>query len=275
METWIIENEMVIRLSFFIGIFIVVAFWELLAPRRPLNFSKQVRWYSNIGIVFFNSLVMRWTFPLLATGLAVMAQEGGWGFFNNVTIPYQLVIIISLLLMDGAIYIQHAMFHSLPLLWRFHRMHHTDMDLDVTSGARFHPVEIIISMGIKFAVIAVIGPPVLAVIIFEVLLNLTAMFNHGNIYIPKKIDQILRCFVVTPDMHRVHHSIVPSETNTNFGFNFPWWDSLFGTYCAQPEKGHKGMVIGLNQFRDPKELHFHKMLIQPFLKSTRDYPINK
>ena len=275
METWIIENETAIRLSFFFGIFLLVALWEVLTPRRPLNYSKPVRWYSNIGLVFINSIVMRYLFPNIASGLAILASQRGWGLFNNYNIPYTFVIIISLLLQDGAIYIQHAMFHYLPLLWRFHRMHHTDTDLDVTSGARFHPVEIIISMCIKLSVIAVLGPPVEAVIIFEVLLNLTAMFNHGNIYIPPKIDQMLRCFVVTPDMHRVHHSISSKETNSNFGFNFPWWDAMFGTYCAQPEKDHKEMIIGLNQFRDPKELHLHKLLIQPFLESTGDYHINK
>ncbi len=266
MEAWIIENETIVRLGFFFGIFLIIGVWELAAPRRPLNASKGIRWYSNIGMVFFNSLVIKFLFPVLATGLAITAGERGWGIFNNISVPFPLVIAISLLIMDGAIYIQHAMFHTLPLLWRFHRMHHTDLDLDVTSGARFHPVEIALSMLIKLALVVIIGPPVIAVILFEIILNLTAMFNHGNIYIPAGIDRILRLFVVTPDMHRVHHSVIPSETNSNYGFNFPWWDRIFGTYLSQPKKGHIGMTIGLNQFRDPKWLHFHNLLIQPFKK---------
>ncbi|NQV37250.1 MAG: sterol desaturase family protein [Candidatus Marinimicrobia bacterium] len=275
MEQWIIDSEAAIRLGFFIGIFVIISIWELIAPRRPLHFSKPIRWYSNIGLVILNSLVMRWLFPVLATGLALIAQERGWGLFNNVNMTYELRIVLSVIAMDFIIYLQHAMFHALPLLWRLHRMHHTDLDYDVTTGARFHPLEIIISMFIKLAIIALIGPPVLSVIIFEVVLNFTAMFNHGNIRIPVKIDRVLRLVVVTPDMHRVHHSVIPKETNTNFGFNLPWWDHLFGTYCHQPEKGHEGMTIGLNQFRNPKNLHLHMLFIQPFLDSTDDYAINK
>ena len=269
METWLIANETIIRLSFFFGIFILVGVWELIVPRRQLNFSKPVRWYSNIGIVFFNSLVLKLIFPIMATGLAFFAMGKGWGLFNNIELPFFIRVVTSMLLLDGAIYIQHAMFHSLPLLWRFHRMHHTDMDLDVSSGARFHPVEIIISMGIKLSVIVVPGPPVTAVILFEVLLNFTAMFNHGDIYISPKIDRILRCFVVTPDMHRVHHSVSAKETNSNFGFNFPWWDTMFGTYKAQPEKGHSSMTIGISKFRNPENLHLHRMLIQPFINEKK------
>lgn len=265
MDLWIFKNEAIIRLSFFIGIFIIIAIWEFIAPRRSLLFPKVIRWYSNISIVILNILILRWLFPVLATGLAVLSQQRGWGVFNNVELPYGLEIIVSVLVMDCAIYLQHAMFHAIPLLWRFHRMHHTDLDYDVTTGARFHPVEIVLSMGIKLAVVAVLGPPVVAVIVFEVILNFTSMFNHGNISISIKIDRVLRWFVVTPDMHRVHHSTIPKETNTNFGFNFPWWDHLFGTYCDQPEKGHKDMVIGLNQFRSIEELHLHRLLIQPFI----------
>ena len=258
------DNESVIRLGFFFVTFALVAIYEVFAPRRKLIASKLVRWYSNIGIAALNSFLLRLLFPFLATGLAVIAQEKGWGIFNHIEVSVWLVILVSVLVMDFVIYLQHAMFHYIPLLWRLHRMHHTDLDIDVTTGARFHPLEIMISMLIKMAVVLVIGPPVIAVVIFEVLLNLTSMFNHGNINIPPKIDKILRLFVVTPDMHRVHHSTIPKETNSNFGFNIPWWDRLFGTYCAQPEKGHTDMTIGLNYFRDCKELHLLRLLIQPF-----------
>jgi sterol desaturase/sphingolipid hydroxylase (fatty acid hydroxylase superfamily) len=269
METWILENETVLRISFFLGIFILVALWEIIAPRRPLNYSKPIRWYSNIGIVVINNLLIRVLFPVLATGLAAMCHEKGWGILNNQNIPLIIGFPAALLMMDGAIYIQHVLFHTLPLLSRFHGMHHTDMDLDVSSGARFHPVEIILSMLIKLSIISIIGPSVLSVIIFEIGLNMLSMFNHGNIYIPVNIDKILRYFIVTPDMHRVHHSIIKSETNTNFGFNFPWWDRLFGTYCAQPKDGHDNMTIGIPKFRNPGNLHLHKMLIQPFVKERK------
>ena len=266
METLILENEAVIRISLFLGIFIFVALWEIIAPRRPLNYSKPIRWYSNIGIVFINNIIVRLLFPVLASGLAAQCYEKGWGILNNYDIPSIMGFTAALLIMDGAIYIQHVLFHTLPLLSRFHGMHHTDMDLDVSSGARFHPVEIILSMLIKLSVISIIGPSVLSVIIFEIGLNMGSMFNHGNIYIPEKIDRILRYFVVTPDMHRVHHSIIKSETNSNFGFNFPWWDRLLGTYCAQPKEGHDKMIIGNGKFEDPVNLNLHKMIIQPFAK---------
>ena len=275
MKHWVIDNEALIRLSFFTGMFFIVAVWELLAPRRQLQFSKSRRWYSNIGIVIVNSLVIRWGVSLLPVSLALLAQDRSWGLFNNIASPDAVRTIVSFLILDCIIYLQHIMFHAVPLLWRLHRMHHTDLDYDVTTGTRFHPLEIIISLGIKLGIIAVIGPSAIVVVIFEVVLNLTAMFNHGNIFIPSGIDKILRGLVVTPDMHRVHHSINPKETNSNFGFNFPWWDRLFGTYRAQPEKGHLEMTIGLNQFRDPQNLHLHQMLIQPFIGTTDDYPINQ
>lgn len=267
---WFIEYEMMIRLFFFMGMLLIVGIWELIAPRRPLLFSRAVRWYSNLGLVLINSFVLRLLFPILATGLAILAQERSWGLFNNIQISNEFEVILSLLMMDCVIYLQHAMFHAIPLMWRFHRMHHADLDLDVTSGIRFHPIEIILSMWIKFAVILLVGPSIITVILFEVILNVTAMFNHGNIYIPVKLDRVLRWFVVTPDMHRVHHSVIAKETNTNFGFNFPWWDHIFGTYCDQPIKGHHDMTIGLRQFRCPANLHLHKLLTQPFVTLKKE-----
>ncbi|WP_244269067.1 sterol desaturase family protein [Sulfitobacter pontiacus] len=192
-----------------------------------------------------------------------MAEERGWGFFNNFDLPVWVAITASMLLLDLAIYLQHVMFHAVPGLWRLHRMHHADLEFDATTGLRFHPVEILISMGIKLAVVAAIGPPAVAVLLFEVVLNATAMFNHANIHLPRPVDRILRLFVVTPDMHRVHHSVDPRETNSNYGFNLPWWDHLLGTYVAQPAKGHEGMEIGIEQFRKRRDLWLDRMLIQP------------
>ena len=265
MHSFMIENEIFVRLGVFCSIFLIVAIWEVFTPRRKLSTSKVLRWYSNLSIVVVNSLVLRWTFPVLAVGLAVEAQKHGWGLFNNIEIAWGLQLVLSIILLDFIIYLQHAMFHFIPLLWRLHRMHHSDLDYDVTTGSRFHPLEIILSMIVKLAAVAVIGPLPVAVIIFEVLLNGTAMFNHGNIKLPKKVDRFIRWFVVTPDMHRIHHSIIRSETDSNFGFNVPWWDRLFGTYRDQPKEGHDKMTIGIELFRNPKFLHLHWLIMIPFL----------
>lgn len=207
--------------------------------------------------------ILRLSFPILAVGLAVIAEERGWGLFNNIGAPAWVAIVASMLLLDLAIYLQHVMFHAVPGLWRLHRMHHADLDFDATTGLRFHPVEILISMGIKLAVVAALGPPAVAVLLFEVILNATALFNHANINLPRPVDRILRLFVVTPDMHRVHHSVDPRETNSNYGFNLPWWDRLLGTYVAQPAKGHEGMEIGIEQFRTRRDLWLDRMVVQP------------
>ncbi|MFA7387079.1 MAG: sterol desaturase family protein, partial [Thiohalobacteraceae bacterium] len=226
-EAFVRANEAPIRLGFFLGIFAIMALWELAAPRRPLTQSKGGRWGNNIGLVVFNTVLLRLVFPAAAVGMALFAREQGWGVLNYFEVPYVLAVIGAVLVLDFFIWLQHVMVHAVPALWRLHRVHHADLDFDVTTGARFHPIEILLSMGIKFAVIAVLGPPVLAVILFEILLNATSMFNHSNVRIPVGIDRVLRLFVVTPDMHRVHHSIEDDETNSNFGFNLPWWDRLF------------------------------------------------
>ena len=275
MNEFVMSYESAIRLGVFLGVFILVAAAEMLAPRRALTTAKGKRWFGNLGIVFINTLTVRALFPVAAVGMALLADEHGWGLLNNVEMPYWLVVVIAVVALDFIIYLQHVMFHAVPALWRLHMMHHADLDFDVTTGARFHPVEIIISMLIKLAAISVLGPPVLAVLIFEVLLNATAMFNHSNWRIPVAVDRVLRLFVVTPDMHRVHHSVIARETNSNFGFNLPWWDRLFGTYRAQPEQGHEGMIIGLTQFRDPKRLTLPWMLALPFVGKTGEYPINR
>ena len=245
--------------------------WELLAPRRPLTTPKASRWISNLGIVLIDTLAVRLILPVQAVGMAVFAQTYGWGILNNVLLPSWMTIVFGVLGLDFVIYLQHAMFHALPVFWRLHRMHHTDLDFDVTTGVRFHPLEILLSMGIKMAAVAVLGPSAIAVILFEVLLNGTSMFNHGNVRLPKGIDRVLRFFVVTPEMHRVHHSVVIKEHNSNFGFNFPWWDRLMGTYKDQPMQGHEGMAIGISQFRDPGRLTLPWLLILPFFEIRR-YP---
>lgn len=274
MSDFILQNEPVIRLGFFAGILVGVALWEVLAPRRALSHSRLTRWPGNLGIVVLNTLVLRVAFPIAAVAMAWLAADRGWGLFNLVDLPYWPAVILSVVLLDLAIYLQHVMVHAIPVLWRLHRMHHADLDYDLTTGARFHPIEIVLSMGIKLTVVTLLGAPPLAVLIFEVVLNATAMFNHGNIRIPAGIDRFLRWMVVTPDMHRVHHSVVPEETNSNFGFNLPWWDRLFGTYRDQPAAGHEEMTIGIEQFRDQKYLRLDWLLIQPFLGKIGDYAIN-
>lgn len=269
------SNEIIIRFGFFVGFFVIIAIGELINPRRILNTSKKVRWFSNISIIILNPIIVRLLFPIMPISLALFARANGWGLMNIYSLPFWLKIIIGVMALDLVIYLQHVMFHAVPMLWRLHMMHHADLDFDVTTGLRFHPIEIILSMGIKLAAITVIGPPALAVLIFEVLLNGTAMFNHSNMRLPLLLDRILRLFVVTPDMHRVHHSVIIRETNSNFGFNLPWWDHLFGTYRSEPAAGHDAMVIGLSQFRDEKRLTFPWLLILPFIGKSGEYAINR
>ena len=276
LNEFVMAYEKAIRMSAFFGILGVMALWEILAPRRVLTVSKAVRWVNNLGIVFFNSFLLRLIFPAAAVGMASFASTQGWGIFNYFELPFWLVVITSVVIMDFIIYLQHVMVHAIPTLWRFHRMHHADLDFDVTTGARFHPIEIILSMLIKFATIVVLGPPVLAVVIFEVVLNVTAMFNHGNVRLPLGIDRVLRWFIVTPDMHRVHHSVEDDEANSNFGFNLPWWDRLFGTYRDQPRAGHEGMTIGIHKYRDAKQVTWLSgMLLLPFKGKITGYAINR
>jgi sterol desaturase/sphingolipid hydroxylase (fatty acid hydroxylase superfamily) len=227
------------------------------------------------SLVVFIPLSVRLLFPILPIAMAILAQERHWGLFNNVGFPYGLKVAIAVVILDFSIYLQHVLHHAVPLLWRLHMVHHADLDFDVTTGLRFHPIEIVVSMVIKIMTVAVLGPPALAVLIFEVALNATSMFNHSNIRIPEKVDRVLRLFLVTPDMHRVHHSVIIRETNSNYGFNLPWWDRLLGTYKAQPEDGHDGMTIGLSQFRNPKRLTFPWLLILPFVGDPGGVPINR
>lgn len=264
-EQYVLDHEPAIRLGVFLAVFGIVALWEGFAPRRAPALSKALRWSSNLGLVAINTLLLRLLFPLAAVGVAAFAAERGWGLLNHFLVPTWVALPAALIALDLAIWLQHVMTHAVPALWRVHQVHHADLDLDVTTGARFHPIEIALSMGLKIAVIAALGPSVLAVLVFEILLNATAMFNHGNVRLPQSLDRVLRWCVVTPDMHRVHHSIDRAESNSNFGFNLPWWDRLFGTYRAQPRAGHTAMTIGLSDHTDPREVaRLDGMLRMPF-----------
>jgi sterol desaturase/sphingolipid hydroxylase (fatty acid hydroxylase superfamily) len=268
--------EVPIRLGFFGGVLLVMALWELVAPRRTLTVHKPLRWASNLGLVGLNTIMVRLAVPITAVGAALFTESRQWGVLHLVDWPFWLEVAFAVVVLDFAIYLQHVMFHAIPVLWRLHMVHHADLDFDVTTGLRFHTLEILLSALIKLAVVMLLGPAVIAVIIFEVALNATAMFNHSNVRMPPWLDRILRWIVVTPDMHRVHHSIIRRETNSNFGFNLPWWDRLLGTYRAQPAEGHTAMTIGLADFRDEHIAdRLHRMLLLPFTGRTGDYPINR
>ena len=275
MTDFLLTNEPQVRIGVFLCVLTVMALWEVAAPRRRVDIPRLLRWSNNLGLVILDAFAVRLVFPVVAVGLALIVSGNGWGLFALVDVPNWLAIVATILILDLIIYLQHVVFHAVPALWRLHRMHHTDLEFDVTTGLRFHPAEILLSMAIKLLAVLALGPPAIAVLIFEVLLNGSAMFNHSNIRLPARIDAVLRWVIVTPDMHRVHHSIHPSETNSNFGFNVPWWDRLLGTYKAQPRDGHKAMTIGIEQFRNRRELWIDRMLIQPFKGPASGYPINR
>ncbi len=265
------EHEPLLRLAFFVGALALMLLWERLAPRRPLTVERGPRWLGNLGLVGIDTVATRLLAPMGAVGAAVFAAERGWGLLNVTAAPAWLAVPVAVVALDLTIYLQHVLFHAVPLLWRLHMVHHADLDLDTTTGVRFHPGEILLSLGIKVAAVCSLGAPPLGVFLFEVLLNATSLFNHGNVRLPPWMDRALRFVVVTPDMHRVHHSVVVGETNSNYGFNLPWWDYLFGTYRAEPAEGHGGMTIGLAQFRDVWVDRLHWMLVLPFLGRLGDY----
>ena len=272
MQELVVELEPQFRLGAFLGVFALVALWEIAAPRRRLRVSKAVRWTSNIGIVVVDTALVRLLFPAAAAGIAMEVGSLGWGLFNALAWPFWVEVLLAVVLLDLVIYWQHVVFHAVPGLWRLHMVHHADLDIDLTTGVRFHPFEILISMVIKVVAIGALGAAPVAVILFEIVLSATSIFNHGNVVLPSGLDRLLRLVVVTPDMHRVHHSVVARETNSNFGFNLPWWDRLFGTYRAQPAAGHEGMTIGLAQFRDPRRQWLWHMLALPFTGTGGEYP---
>lgn len=267
--------EPFLRLTAFVAVFALMALWEVAAPRRRREHSRQWRWPQNIALLAIDIAFIRVLAPGAAIAVAMAGEVNGWGLLNVVQPPTWLGIPLAVAFLDLAIYFQHVAFHAVPTLWRLHRVHHTDLDFDVTTGTRFHPLEILISTGLKCAAVAAIGAPVVAVLAFELLLNASSMFNHGNVRMSAGLDRWLRWLVVTPDMHRVHHSIVFNETSSNFGFTLPWWDRLLGTYWAQPAGGHEGMTIGVDAFRSHDDLRIDRLLIQPLLDNPGGYPINR
>jgi len=273
MRNAMLAYEPHVRLTAFAGVFVVMATWEFIGPRREQTVGRGWRWPNNLGVVVVDALLVRIIFPTTAVALALFAEARGLGLFNVVALPTWFGLVASVILLDLAIYFQHVLFHAVPVLWRLHRMHHADLEIDVTTGLRFHPIEILLSMVIKLTVVVAVGAPAVAVLIFEVILNATSMFNHSNVRMRDGFDRVLRWLVVTPDMHRIHHSILSCETNSNFGFNLPWWDRLFGTYRAQPAADHEHMTIGIDQFRDPRELGLDRMLLQPFRGDAGGYPL--
>lgn len=269
MSTELFANEPLIRSSTFIALLLLVGLAELLAPRRPLRTGRGFRWFNNLSLVVVDSVLLRLLFPLLAVETALVSQEHGWGVLNLIAAPAWVAVPLAILALDFIIYLQHRIFHAVPWLWRLHMVHHADPDIDVTTGVRFHPVEIILSMLIKMAAVLALGAPPVAVFLFEVLLNATSMFNHGNVRLPLGLERLLRLIVVTPDMHRVHHSVHRDETDSNFGFNVPWWDRLLRTYRDQPRDGHAQMTIGLPQFQNNLRQSLPWMLAAPFRESGR------
>lgn len=269
------QTEAVIRLTAFVAVLSAVALWELTAARRRPLYARGARWPHNLGLLLVDVALVRLLAPGAVIGVALAAEGRGWGLLNVVPLPWWVTLPIGIVLLDVLIYFQHVMFHAVPTLWRLHRVHHADQDFDVTTGVRFHPIEILLSTIIKCAGVAAVGAPALAVLVFEVLLNALSMFNHANASLPIWAERWVRWLVVTPDMHRVHHSVLYDESSSNFGFNVPWWDRLFGTYRAQPRLGHDAMVIGVDAFRSAEDLRLDHLLIQPFQNTPGQYPINR
>lgn len=260
----LLSYETAIRLGIFAGLLVVLLLAEAIWPRKNRVESRVARWRTNAVFTVVDALALRLLVPLAAVGVAAYASTKGWGLLNIVTLPNWAVIVISLVLLDMAIYWQHVATHKIPILWRLHQVHHTDRDMDVTTAVRFHPIEICLSMIYKMAIVAALGVPVVAVILFEVILNGCAMFNHSNLRLPKWLDKILRIFIVTPDMHRVHHSTDMRETNSNYGFSTSVWDRIFGSYIAQPAAGHNAMTLGLSEHQNERPREVVWSLLLPF-----------
>ncbi len=268
------KHEPMIRLGVFCGIFLSMLLWEAIAPWRQRSTHKRMRWYSNMGLLGLGTVLLRVVFPLAAVGVAAIAQAQNWGLLHLISLPRWQTLVLSIVGLDFAVYLQHVLFHALPTLWRLHQVHHTDPDFDVTTGVRFHPLELLLSMAIKIAIVGFLGTPVIAVLIFELLLNATSLFNHGNVRLPVRVDRLLRWMIVTPDMHRIHHSVIPQESNRNFGFNLPWWDYLFGTYQQHPSAGYQKMGVGLAEYQhDARVEQLPWLLILPFIH--RSLPDNR
>jgi len=273
MTEQMLEMEPFIRFGVLLAVLVIMASWEVLAPRRALTVGKAWRWLNNGGIIIAGNLLIRLVFPAGLVGLGLFVEAQGWGLLQVMEWPAWAALLVAVVVLDFTVWAQHVLFHAVPALWRLHRMHHADLDFDLTTGLRFHPIELLLSFGIKATVVVAIGAPALAVLVFEAILSSLALFNHSNARLPLAFDRVLRWFIVTPDFHRVHHSWHPRETNSNFGFNLSLWDRLLGTYRAQPRDGHEGMTIGLTQFREPSWERFDRMLVQPLLSDTPRYPL--
>ena len=260
------EHESTLRLSVFIGVLATMIVLEAAFPKRARTQNRLGRWSTNLGLIVIDSLLLRLVLPVVATGTAIFANEKGWGLLNYVAWPAWLELIIAVVLLDMLIYWQHVASHHIPVLWRLHKVHHADRDIDTTTGIRFHPIEILASMLYKMFWVVVLGPSVAAVILFELILNGCALFNHANVKLPSSLDRVLRLFLVTPDMHRVHHSVIVKETNSNYGFSLSIWDRLFGSYIAQPSAGHNGMTIGLFEYQSTQPNQLFWALSVPFNK---------
>jgi len=265
----VLEQDTIIRTAVFAAVLVVMLAVETRFPRRPRSAATWRRRLNNLSLVMVDTVLLRLVMAAAAISAAGASAALDWGLFRSIDAPYWLACVLSVVLLDLAIYGQHVLFHKVGFLWRLHRVHHTDKDLDATTALRFHPLEIILSMAIKLGVIALLGAPLPAVLAFEIILNATAMFNHSNLAIPVAVDRRLRWFVVTPDMHRVHHSVIRRETDSNYGFNLPWWDRLFGTYRPRPAAGHRDMEIGLAEFRDRETINVLGLLHQPVLSIKR------
>jgi len=269
-ENWLVQYQTPLRLGFFLGLFALIALWEWLKPRRQQNTRRVSRWVNNLGLVVVATLLVRLVVPMGLAVIAFQVQAAGWGLFNHLTLSLWLEIVLALVLLDLAIYWQHRMFHQVPVLWRLHRVHHSDLAFDVSTAVRFHPLEILLSIFIKGLLVLMLGIPATAIIIFEVILNGVALFNHGNIRLPKGLDGVLRSVLVTPDMHRVHHSNIPSETNSNYGFNLSIWDKIFGSHTPQPQKGHQHINIGLKEYSTQQQSNdFMALLKMPFMGTNK------
>lgn len=267
---YMLSHESVIRIGLFSLVFALMAFWETRRPRRASVLPKRLRWANNLMLAFLSTFAVRLIFPFAAVGFAVLAEERSGGLMRAWTIPTPFAVLIAIVLLDMAIYIQHILFHAVPALWRFHRVHHADPEFDVTTAMRFHPIELLLSMGIKGVAICALGPPVLAVMIFEVLLNASSIFNHANVRLPSWLDRALRWVVVTPDMHRIHHSMERDETDSNFGFNLSVWDRIFGTYRSVARLPPETLAIGLREFSDPaRAIKVLDLLMLPFASLHR------
>lgn len=259
------QHEPLLRFGCFAGVLFLMTVWEHRAPRRSPEGRRLSRWACNLGLIAIDTVLVRLLLPLGAVGMALVAERQSWGVFNNVAVPSWLAVVLSVVVLDLTIYLQHVLFHAVPALWRLHLVHHSDLEFDASTGVRFHPIEMLLSMGIKLSAVVLLGAPALAVLLFEVILNVSSLFNHGNVRLPSRLDRVLRWLVVTPDMHRVHHSIHGAEQNSNFGFNLSWWDRLLGTYRAQPAEGHAGMTIGLEELRKRGRVErLERLLTLPF-----------